>query len=62
MFVMEVKQTLIQQTKPSDCTFLVVLIDVRQMSKVPVPVAFQVEPVVCFVVRVWALLKPPAEI
>lgn len=57
-------QTLTEQIKPSDCrsTSLVVLIDVRQMRKVPVPVAFQAEPVLRFVVRVWSLLEPPAEI
>lgn len=56
-------QTFIQQLKPTDCesTFLVALIDVGQMSKVPLPVAFQVEPVLRFVVRVRPLLKPPAE-
>lgn len=42
-------------------THLAVLVDVRQMSEVPVPVAFQVEPVLSFVVRVGSLLKPPAE-
>ena len=31
------------------------------MSVVPVPVAFQVEPVLSFVVRVGSLLEPPAE-
>lgn len=39
-----------------------VLVDVGQMSEVPVPVALQVEPVLSFVVRVWSLVKPPAEI
>lgn len=38
------------------------LVDVGQVSEVPVPVAFQVEPVLSFVVRVWSLVKPPAEI
>lgn len=38
------------------------LIDVRQVSVVSVPVAFQVEPVLSFVVRVGALLEPSAEI
>lgn len=53
-------QTLTQQVKPNDATG--VLVDVGQVSEVPVPVAFQVEPVLSFVVRVWSLLKPPAEI
>lgn len=32
------------------------------MCVVPVPVAFQVEPVLSFNVRVGSLLKPPAEL
>lgn len=53
-------QTPTQQVKPNDATGG--LVDVGQVSEVPVPVAFQVEPVLSFVVRVWSLLKPPAEI
>jgi len=37
------------------------LIDVRQLTVIPVPVAFQVEPVLSFVVWVGSVLKPPAE-
>lgn len=37
------------------------LVDVRQLSVLPVPVAFQIEPVLSFVVRVRALLEPPVE-
>lgn len=57
-------QTLIQQVKPNHANGarVGVLVDVRQMSEAPVPVALQVEPVLSFVVRVWSLLKPPAEI
>lgn len=36
------------------------LVDVRHVRVVPIPVAFQVEPVLSFVVRVGSLLKPPA--
>lgn len=50
--------------KPNDgkSAHLGVLVDVRQVSEVPVPVAFQVEPVLSFVVRVGSLLEPPADI
>lgn len=37
------------------------LVDVRQVSVISFPVAFQVEPVLSFVVRVGSLLEPPAE-
>lgn len=43
------------------CVYFDLLVDVRQVSVVPVPVAFQVEPVLSFIVRVGSLLKPPAE-
>lgn len=43
------------------CVYFYLLVDVRQVSVVPVPVAFQVEPVLSFVVRVGSLLKPPGE-
>lgn len=41
---------------------LFLLVDVRQVSVVPFPVAFQAEPVLSFVVRVGSLLEPPAEL
>lgn len=40
---------------------LYILVDFRQISVVPPPVAFRVEPVLSFGVRVRSLLKPPAE-
>lgn len=44
------------------CVYLELLVDVRQVRVVPVPVAFQVEPVLSFVVRVGSLLKPSADL
>lgn len=43
------------------CVYFYFLVDFRQVSVVSVPVAFRVEPVLSFVVRVGSLLKPPAE-
>lgn len=44
------------------CVCFYMLVDVRQLSVVPIPVAFQIDPVLSFVVRVGPWLKPPAEI
>lgn len=44
------------------CVYLELLVDVRQVRVVPVPVAFQVEPVLSFIMRVGSLLKPPADL
>lgn len=44
------------------CVYLELLVDVGQVRVVPVPVAFQVEPVLSFIVRVGSLLKPPADL
>lgn len=41
--------------------FLNLLVNVRQLRVIPVPVAFQVKPVLSFVVWVGSLLKPPEQ-